>query len=87
VIRSYRYQVGTDPNTADPNSEKDSGVKQPFPNHNGGVVVFGPDGLLYLGLGDGGAGGDPFGNGQNLNTLLGKVLRIDVDQATVRGAW
>ena len=76
-----RYQVGVTANSADPNSEKKLlGVKQPFPNHNGGVVVFGPDGLLYLGLGDGGAGGDPFGNGQNLNTLLGKVLRIDVDQ-------
>jgi glucose/arabinose dehydrogenase len=76
-----RYQVGTDANITDPNSEKRLlGVKQPFANHNGGAVVFGPDGYLYLGLGDGGAGGDPFGNGQKLNTLLGKILRIDVDQ-------
>jgi len=76
-----RYQVGADGNSADPNSEKKLlGVKQPFPNHNGGAVVFGPDGYLYLGLGDGGSGGDPFGNGQKLNTLLGKILRIDVDQ-------
>jgi len=76
-----RYQVTTDPNVADPGSEKRLlGLNQPFPNHNGGAVVFGPDGYLYLGLGDGGAAGDPFGNAQNLNTLLGKVLRIDVDQ-------
>jgi glucose/arabinose dehydrogenase len=52
---------------------------QPFANHNGGVLVFGPDGYLYAGLGDGGSGGDPFGNGQNTQVLLGKVLRIDVD--------
>jgi glucose/arabinose dehydrogenase len=54
-------------------------VKQPFANHNGGVVVFGPDGYLYIGMGDGGSGGDPQGNGQSLQTLLGKILRIDVD--------
>jgi glucose/arabinose dehydrogenase len=52
-------------------------VDQPFPNHNGGNLVFGPDGYLYIGLGDGGSGGDPYGNGQNLGTLLGKMLRID----------
>lgn len=54
-------------------------VKQPFPNHNGGGVLFGPDGDLYIALGDGGSGGDPMGNGQRLDTLLAKVLRIDVD--------
>ncbi|MDP8956024.1 MAG: PQQ-dependent sugar dehydrogenase [Actinomycetota bacterium] len=52
-------------------------VEQPFGNHNGGQLAFGPDGYLYIGLGDGGAGGDPFRNGQSLDTLLGKVLRID----------
>lgn len=51
-------------------------VDQPFENHNGGGLVFGPDGYLYVGLGDGGSGGDPLHNGQNLNTLLGKILRI-----------
>ncbi len=54
-------------------------VKQPFSNHNGGGLAFGNDGMLYVGLGDGGSGGDPQGNGQNLGTHLGKMLRLDVD--------
>ncbi|HTU26259.1 MAG TPA: PQQ-dependent sugar dehydrogenase, partial [Pirellulales bacterium] len=54
-------------------------LDKPFWNHDGGTVIFGPDGYMYIAVGDGGKGGDPFGNGQNLRTLLGKVLRIDVD--------
>lgn len=57
-------------------------IDQPFPNHNGGALEFGPDGYLYIGTGDGGSGGDPMGNGQSLSTLLGKLLRIDVDSRT-----
>jgi glucose/arabinose dehydrogenase len=57
-------------------------VAQPFANHNGGLVVFGPDGMFYVGLGDGGSGGDPQNNGQSTSTLLGKILRIDVTSRT-----
>ena len=68
---------------ADPDSELVIiEIAQPFSNHNGGSVRFGPDGMLYLGLGDGGAGGDPQGNGQNRSTLLGSILRIDVSNAS-----
>jgi glucose/arabinose dehydrogenase len=56
-------------------------VDQPYANHNGGAVAFGPDGYLYVSLGDGGNSGDPHGNGQSLDTLLGKILRLDVDVA------
>src|ERR1044071_2629463 len=77
-----RFQVSSDPNLADPSSEvKLLGVDKPFPNHNGGVLAFGPDGYLYAGLGDGGSAGDPFGNAQNTGVLLGKILRLDVDSA------
>jgi glucose/arabinose dehydrogenase len=61
-------------------------IDQPFANHNGGAVEFGPDGMLYVATGDGGSGGDPHGNGQRLDTHLGKILRIDVD-ATDAGAY
>jgi glucose/arabinose dehydrogenase len=77
--RIERFSVSADPNVADVASGTlILGVDQPFPNHNGGLVTFGPDGMLYIGMGDGGDAGDPFGNGQNLGTLLGKILRIDV---------
>jgi glucose/arabinose dehydrogenase len=85
VIAEYQTLV-SDPNTADPNSERVLlVVNQPFPNHKGGQLVFGPDGFLYIGLGDGGSGGDPLGNGQNLSTFLGKMLRISVDPPFASG--
>ncbi|MBC8335001.1 MAG: PQQ-dependent sugar dehydrogenase [Anaerolineales bacterium] len=75
-----RYQVSGNPNQANPDSETAFiHVDQPFGNHNGGGMAFGPDGFLYIGLGDGGSANDPRGNGQNLNTYLGKLLRISVD--------
>jgi glucose/arabinose dehydrogenase len=78
--RVERYHVSSNPDVADASSMKlILGITQPFPNHNGGLMVFGTDGKLYLGFGDGGSGGDPQGNGQKLTTLLGKMLRIDVD--------
>ena len=78
--RIERYGTSADRNRADPGSVKRLlSVDQPYSNHNGGMLEFGPDGMLYIGLGDGGSGGDPQGNGQKLSTLLGKLLRIDVD--------
>ncbi|MFN7147066.1 MAG: PQQ-dependent sugar dehydrogenase [Myxococcota bacterium] len=72
--------------TLDPASEEVLlTVRQPYSNHNGGHVAFGPDGSLYLALGDGGSAGDPEGNGQDTGTLLGKMLRIDVDGAAPYG--
>jgi glucose/arabinose dehydrogenase len=77
-----RFQVSSDSTVADPGSEvKLLGVDQPYANHNGGVLAFGPDGYLYAGLGDGGSQGDPNGNAQNTGVLLGKILRLDVDSA------
>ena len=79
VIASYHVSA-SDPDVADPASEVVLlHVDQPYANHNGGGTVFGPDGMLYLALGDGGSGGDPQGNGQRVDTLLAKILRIDVD--------
>jgi glucose/arabinose dehydrogenase len=75
-----RYTVSADPNTANPNSAVILlTIPQPFTNHNGGQLQFGSDGYLYIGTGDGGSSGDPEDNGQDVETLLGKVLRIDVD--------
>jgi hypothetical protein len=77
-----RFQVTSNPDIADPNSESIIlEVEQPFDNHNGGDVHFGPDGYLYIALGDGGYRDDPFNNAQRLDTLLGKILRIDVDSS------
>lgn len=80
-VRVERFTVSSDPNVANPASAKVViVVEHPnFGNHNGGLSLFGPDGMLYVGLGDGGGGGDPSGHGQNLGTLLGSLLRIDVD--------
>jgi glucose/arabinose dehydrogenase len=81
--RVARYQVTTDPDRANPASaEIILPLDQPYPNHNGGHLEFGPDGMLYIGLGDGGSSGDPQGRAQNPQTLLGKMLRIDVSPTT-----
>ena len=75
-----RFRVSTDPDRLDTESETVLiKLKQPFSNHNGGHMVFGPDGYLYISLGDGGKWGDPYDNAQNLETLFGSILRIDVD--------
>jgi len=78
--RVERYTVSADSNVADSASHKlILFVKQPYANHNGGLVVFGPDGMLYIGTGDGGDAGDPQNRAQNRDSLLGKLLRIDVN--------
>jgi glucose/arabinose dehydrogenase len=77
-----RYAVSANPDVVDATSATTVlTVVQPFTNHNGGQLAFGPDGYLYIGLGDGGSGGDPFNNAQNPGVLLGKMLRIDVVSA------
>jgi glucose/arabinose dehydrogenase len=83
VVARYHESAG-DPNVADPASEEIVlTVSQPFANHNGGQLAFGPDGYLYIGMGDGGSGGDPQNNGQSPGALLGKLLRIDVESGAV----
>jgi glucose/arabinose dehydrogenase len=77
--RVSQFHLSANPDVADAASEQILfAIAQPFSNHNGGMVSFGPDGKLYIGMGDGGSGGDPNGNGQNRNTLLAKLLRVDV---------
>jgi glucose/arabinose dehydrogenase len=83
-LASARYQVSGDPNRADAES---GAIVLPighpsFGNHNGGQLAFGPDGYLYAGTGDGGGGGDPGNNGRNLQSLLGKILRLDIDSGS-----
>ena len=79
--RLSRFAIDTDdPTTADPSSEQVIlEIEQPYGNHNGGQIAFGPDGYLYIGTGDGGAANDPHDAGQDLGTLLGKILRIDIE--------
>jgi glucose/arabinose dehydrogenase len=84
VIAEYR--VSSNPSVAEAATERILLViPQPAPNHNGGGLAFGPDGNLYIGMGDGGGQDDQFGNGQNVNSLLGKILRIDVDAPPAEG--
>jgi glucose/arabinose dehydrogenase len=79
-----RFGLTADASVSDPASEQILlQQEQPFPNHNGGSLIFGPDNYLYIGFGDGGSQGDPNGNGQRLDTWLGKILRIEVDPAFV----
>jgi glucose/arabinose dehydrogenase len=75
------YHVGGDPNWSDPSGRMLLTVPHPYANHNAGMIEFGPDGYLYVGMGDGGSSGDPDNRGQNRNELLGKILRINVTSA------
>ncbi|MBI4473594.1 MAG: PQQ-dependent sugar dehydrogenase, partial [Acidobacteria bacterium] len=80
VVAEYTLDA-TDPNRAEPASETVLLViPQPFANHNGGMIEFGPDGMLYIGMGDGGSGNDPEDNAQNPSSLLGKMLRLNLDR-------
>lgn len=83
------FHVSADADVASPGAVRTLlSVSQPFPNHNGGQISFGPDGFLYLGLGDGGSAGDPLGHGQNPATLLGTITRLNVDSgAPAVWAW
>ena len=83
VIEQYKVDPA-DSNLAQTTGLRILSVSQPFSNHNGGNLMFGKDGFLYINLGDGGSGGDPNGNGQNKNTFLAKILRIDISNSSVR---
>merc|ERR1712161_69267 len=84
TIVSQFFVDASDPDIADPESEIIIlQFTQPYANHNGGDIKFGPDGYLYVASGDGGWGGDPQGYGQNRTTMLGKILRIDVDKTSL----
>lgn len=83
-----RYRVSDDPDAADKGSEQQLlWVDQPAPNHNGGMLAFGRDGRLWVGMGDGGGANDTFGNGQNPNTPLGKIVRLDVSGGAPNSFW
>ena len=86
VINEYR--VGTNPNRVLAGSgRRIMTIAQPYDNHNGGHIAFGPDGYLYIGMGDGGSGGDPGNRAQSLSSLLGKMLRIDINGTTSTRAY
>ncbi|WP_426430774.1 PQQ-dependent sugar dehydrogenase [Winogradskyella sp. HB-48] len=88
TVISRFSRIGVSPTIADPNSELIIlTYSQPFSNHNGGELQFGPDGYLYISSGDGGSGGDPQNNSQNLNSLLGKLLRIDVNNSSASNPY
>ncbi len=83
-----RFRVSKDdPDRADPQEEVVMVIPQPYANHNGGSIAFGPDGYLYIGLGDGGGRNDPLGHGQNLGSWMGSILRIDVDKSSKRNRY
>ena len=86
VIAEYRV-LTTNPNRVASTARIIMVIGQPDPNHNGGGIAFGPDGFLYIGMGDGGSGGDPQNRAQSLNSLLGKMLRIDVNGRTATKAY
>lgn len=83
-----RYSLSDERDCGDPDSELElMRIKQPYANHNGGSIAFGPDGYLYIGMGDGGSRNDPMNHGQNLETWLGSILRIDVDAINATGSY
>jgi glucose/arabinose dehydrogenase len=86
VIAEYKVSA-SNPNVADPAEKPILTIAQPFANHNGGMIEFGEDGFLYIGMGDGGSGNDPGNRAQNINELLGKILRIDIDHPNGAAAY